>query len=92
MFYYTARRVVHPAASVAPPVELIPPHPPELPHDIPDPLPIIEEITLDDVVLDTHSSDRPHELSSSDDNSDAFVVSNPSVLGSESTSSTFVRF
>ena len=93
LFYYTPGRVVRPAVPVAPPAEPNPLLAPELPQapppDIIDPLPINEDLTLDDVVLDTHSSDRPHELS--DDNSDAFVVTDATFPRSEPSSSAFVR-
>ena len=95
LFYYTPRRVAPPAAPIAPYPHRQPPADPPIAQDPPqdnnNELPVNPTFTLDDVILDTGSSDNNAQNSSSDENSDAFVVSRASLDPNEPSTSTPFR-
>ena len=95
LFYYTPRRVAPPAAPIAPHPHRQPPADPPIDQDPPqdnnNELPFHPTFTLDDVILDTGSSDNNAQNSSSDENSDAFVVSRASLDPNEPSTSTPFR-
>ena len=83
LFYYTPRRVAPPAAPIAPHPHRQPLADPPIAQDPPqddnNELPVNPTFTLDDVILDTGFRANNAQNSSSDEHSDAFVVSRASL-------------
>ena len=78
LFYYTPRRIARPATPVLPPVLPDPPNPQVLPPAPLAGLPINPDFTLDDVILDDEPSPHPSDSSSSDENTNQFLVTHGS--------------